>query len=518
MTSYSRSVLKGDILVVDDKPDNLRLLSTMLIEQGYKVRKAINGELALTAVHATIPDLILLDINMPKLNGYQVCQILKQSETTKDIPVIFISALDDVVDKVEAFRWGGSDYITKPFELEEVLVRVEHQLTIRRLQKQLQEQNLMLQKEIRAHKRAEDEIRFLLQTTQAISASVDFHSALEVTLRQLCETIAWNYGEAWIPNDENACLECSRGWYASDSELGEPLPVLAEFRRQSQTFTFAANDGIIGRVWSSKQPEWLADVSQERDPIFIRYQFAREAGLKACFGVPILVNNQVLAVLMFFKFTTSSLEQRVMDLVLAIASQLGSLIQRKQAEDALQQANQELQRLAIIDDLTNVANRRRFYEYLPQEWRRMAQKCSPLSLILCDVDYFKSYNDTYGHLAGDICLQKIAFAITQCTKQSGDLVARYGGEEFVIILPDTVVEEAFKIAEEIRLKIQDLKISHARSSVYQWVTVSLGVSGTVPTPELDAEALIAVTDAALYEAKEQGRNRSILKSFNCKIL
>ncbi len=139
---------KANILVVDDKPDNLRLLSALLGQLGYEVRKVINGQTALKTVQAAPPDLILLDVMMPDMNGYEVCQHLKASPLTSDIPVIFISALDEVLDKVKAFAVGGVDYITKPFSEEEVFARVENNLTIRRLQKQLKLRNAQLQKEI----------------------------------------------------------------------------------------------------------------------------------------------------------------------------------------------------------------------------------------------------------------------------------------------------------------------------------------------------------------------------------
>ena len=135
------SPCQGDILIVDDTPDNIRFLSTILLEQGYTVRKAINGRMALTAAKTISPDLILLDINMPGMSGYEVCEKLKQDDQTHAIPIIFLSALDEVEDKIRAFRTGGVDYITKPFQLEEVLVRIQNQLTIRRLQTKLQLQN-----------------------------------------------------------------------------------------------------------------------------------------------------------------------------------------------------------------------------------------------------------------------------------------------------------------------------------------------------------------------------------------
>ena len=134
----NESETKGSVLVVDDNPDNLRLLSGILTDQGYKVRPAPSGALALKSVRSTLPDLILLDIKMPEMDGYEVCRRLKAEEQTSDIPVIFISALDDVMDKVKGFGVGAVDYITKPFQHEEVLARVRTHLELRRLQTQLE--------------------------------------------------------------------------------------------------------------------------------------------------------------------------------------------------------------------------------------------------------------------------------------------------------------------------------------------------------------------------------------------
>ena len=329
-----------DILIVDDMPDNLRLLSTMLTCYGYHVRKAINGQLALQGAEISPPDLILLDINMPKMNGYQVCEKLKLSEKTKDIPVIFISALDDVMEKVKAFEVGGVDYITKPFQIEEVLARVQNQLSLRLLQSQLQlqarelhDRNSRLQEEIAERQRAEESIRFLLETTRAIGEAVDFHSALEVILHQVGETIRWDVGEAWIPDAEGTVLQSAPGWYASNAKM-------ESFRSQSEQLTFARNIGLPGRVWASKQPEWVEDISQGY-PHFLQSQIALEIGFKAGFGVPILVGDEVLAVLVFFKISSCRKDARFIDIFNAVATQLGSLIQRKQAEELLRIAQEK---------------------------------------------------------------------------------------------------------------------------------------------------------------------------------
>ena len=145
MNQEKMVVNRKDILIVDDMPGNLRVLSAMLIEKGYKVRKALDGQMAIIACQTHPPDLILLDIMMPELDGYQVCERLKQLDKVCDIPVIFLSALDNAVDKVKAFKVGGADYITKPFEIEEVLARIENQLTIKHLQNSLTAQNERLQ-------------------------------------------------------------------------------------------------------------------------------------------------------------------------------------------------------------------------------------------------------------------------------------------------------------------------------------------------------------------------------------
>ncbi len=175
----------------------------------------------------------------------------------------------------------------------------------------------------------------------------------------------------------------------------------------------------------------------------------------------------------------------------------------------LQQANQELERLVSIDGLTQVANRRHFDEYLEQQWLQLTQEQVPLSLILCDIDFFKCYNDTYGHQAGDDCLRTVAHVMSQVVKRPGDRVARYGGEEFAIILPNTTLEEATQIAQTIREAVAALQVPHSGSQRYKHLTLSLGVATTIPQAANTANSLIAEADQALYQAKAKGRNRVV---------
>ncbi|BAU11297.1 diguanylate cyclase/phosphodiesterase, putative [Leptolyngbya sp. NIES-3755] len=199
-----------------------------------------------------------------------------------------------------------------------------------------------------------------------------------------------------------------------------------------------------------------------------------------------------------------SLEQKVSDRTLALEQEIEH---RRAAELALQSANQELQRLAYLDGLTQISNRRRFDEYLDLEWHTMKRERLPLSLILCDVDYFKQYNDVYGHQMGDDCLQKVATAIAKSVRRSSDLVARYGGEEFAILLPNTPPNGALEVATLIQKAIQSLQLPHSASQVCEIVTASFGISTVIPIEEMSPEELLVDCDRALYQAKMAGRDR-----------
>ncbi|MDB9519540.1 diguanylate cyclase [Roseofilum reptotaenium CS-1145] len=481
--------LKETILVVDDEPDNLSLLNRILVKEGYRVQVASSGKEALSSIQAGSVDLVLLDVMMPDMNGYELCQHLKSIELIADVPVLFISAMDETLSKVKGFEVGAVDYISKPFEPVEVVVRIEHQLRLRKYQQKLEEQNAQLQ--------------LLLDTTEALSDAIDIESALEKVLAQICHTIHWDFGEAWMPTQGGTQLRLSRGGYSH-------IPQFEEFCHLSEAIAFTPHEGLLGRVLISKELEWIEDISQTTRTISPRMQQAKEVGLKGALAIPICWQREVLAVLIFFSRSPYSPEQRSLTLVQSVANQLASLMRRKQAEADLRHANQELTRLATLDGLTQVANRGHFDQVLSYEWSRLLHLMQPLSLILADVDYFKRYNDCYGHLAGDDCLRKVAQVMAEAVRRSRDLVARYGGEEFVILLPNTDSIGALQVAERIHEGIGERQLPHANSDVQPYVTLSLGVACMVPSIAQSPEALIATADASLYQAKTQGRDRIVL--------
>lgn len=464
MTSVSPSsssadvAAKADILVVDDQPDNIRLLSTLLLEQGYKVRKAINGEMALNAIDIRLPDLVLLDINMPQMTGYEVCAAIKANPKTQHIPVIFLSALDESLDKVKAFHVGGADYVSKPFQVEEVLARLENHLTIQRQRQQLSDQNNRLQQEIQTRQQAEE----ILYQSRALLASV-LNSSLD------------GVGAAQAVRDE--------------------LGTIADFR------CLVVNP-VAARLIGQRREELTGKLLLRRLLKRLDVQLFDDF-------VQVVESGQVLEREISHGAENEEVWFQLVSVKLGdgFAVTFRDITRQKQSERALQEANLELQRLANLDGLTQLANRRRFDEYLDLEWRRLRRDQQPLSLIVCDVDYFKAFNDRYGHQAGDDCLKKIAQALMEAVKRPADLVARYGGEELAIVLPNTSEEGAIVVAEQISEAIAHLQIPNADSAVSEYVTVSMGIASMVPSGARLHSDLFAAADLALYAAKKGGRDR-----------
>jgi diguanylate cyclase (GGDEF)-like protein len=236
---------------------------------------------------------------------------------------------------------------------------------------------------------------------------------------------------------------------------------------------------------------------------------------KASLVVPIQQENSIWGLLVVYECSQPRRWAKSdIDLLTQLTNPLVMAIQQAELYQQLEAANQKLQELASIDGLTQIPNRRSFDEVLEREWQRLERERAPLSLILCDIDFFKNYNDTYGHQSGDECLKEVAQILYQVAQRPGDLVARYGGEEFVIILPHTQAEGAVKVAEAIRQEIKSLNIPHSQSKIADCITVSSGVSTVVPHPNYSPSDLIVAADEALYKAKQQGRDCVIYQAFS----
>lgn len=474
----SETERKGNILLVDDLPENLQLLSDLLIKLGYNVRSVTSGRMALRTIQVKPPDLILLDVKMPEMDGYQVCQLLKADPETKKIPVIFISALDDVFDKVAAFEAGGADYITKPFQIAEVMARLENQLTIQR-------QQILLQEEILKQKEMEEilyQSRALL--SGVLNSSFDGIAALQAVREPRTGAI-----------EDFRCLVVN--------------PVISRLFERSR-------EDLVGKVVLKR---FLNRVNPK---LFDQLVAITETGtsIEGDFYYPLEDSS-------WYNYSAVKLGD-------GFTITIRDITARKEIEMELRNANQKLKELSNLDGLTQIANRRSFDDRLKREWQQLSRQKQTLSLILLDVDGFKAYSDCYGHLAGDDCLVKIVEVIKQCCatsleqrlsqlqdSQSQDsqaqdsqpeyLIARYGGEECIILLPNTQIEEAIALSENIQQAIRALAIPQATINPQEGsksiVTVSLGTTTIIPSLMLQPANLIAEAYRAMQKAKEQGGDR-----------
>jgi len=421
-SAASAAPRKPAILIVDDAPDNISLLRAMLLRQGYQTFVATSGERALEIAQRIQPDLVLLDVVMPGVDGLETCRRLKAQPATANIPVIFMSARGETEDIVAGFDIGAADYIPKPLRMEEVCARVRAQLR--------------LSSGNGADKEQADRLRMIVDSMDQ-----------GLLIVERCGRIQY------------ANPSCDRYLgYAAEQLVGRSL---ADLVAQQDSYA----DGCSA----------MEAIGHGTREVLIRH---RDGGLRAM-------------------DLTMTPMHAADGLFVAL---LHDITHHKQSEDALQRA-------AMLDPLTKIANRRHFDAFLEKEWQRAIRNAQPLSLVVLDVDHFKLYNDTLGHAAGDLCLQKVAQALEAHALRPTDLAARFGGEEFVLLFGETPSPAAARLAEAIRTTVEALHIPNPRSPTSPYITVSVGVATIVPTQLDQIEQLFLCADRAMYAAKEAGRNR-----------
>lgn len=251
---------KGYILLVDDQPENLRLLSTLLSERGYEPRGVINGKMAIKAAKSSQPDLILLDIMMPEMDGYEICEQLKAEPKTREIPVIFISAKDETIDKVRAFGLGAVDYIPKPFHVDEVLARIENHLSLRKLQKQLNEQNALFQQEIMTRQQTEQALQKANQELAKINAELEQFAYITshdlqaplATIASYAELLQQTY-KSNLDSQANEYIQYIVNGCLTMQNLIEDLLEYSQVGKNQKIFSLVDTKKIINTVCSNLQ-------------------------------------------------------------------------------------------------------------------------------------------------------------------------------------------------------------------------------------------------------------------------
>ncbi|MDX1570832.1 MAG: diguanylate cyclase [Xanthomonadales bacterium] len=422
---------RAEILVVDDTRTNLEIMAAILREEGYGVTLAPDGKKALELAPELEPDLILLDVMMPGIDGFETCRRLKAMESTREIPVIFVTTRTQQEHIVEGFDAGAIDYIGKPIQPAEVCARV------------------------RAHVRNQ----FLLKLIK------DYEARHRCIINEVSDALITLVPPGTIESANPAALFLFG--YSLRSMIGMPLTelMLPEYHSLCERFFAEEADRESGEETHGLAP--VEVVGQRRDGSTVPLDFSIQR----------LSLSEPLYVCLMHDLT---IHKNIIN---------------------------ELQRVSNLDRLTNIANRRRFETVFEREWLQAAKRGTSLSLVLLDIDYFKTYNDQYGHRAGDSCLQEVARAIADSVTHRSDLAARYGGEEFVLVLADTDGKGARTVAENALRRVAELEIPHAESMARDVVTVSAGVATVRPRDGGSPEGLVDAADQALYQAKSAGRNR-----------
>ncbi|MCB0932473.1 MAG: diguanylate cyclase [Mycobacterium sp.] len=440
--------MTGDIVVVDDEPGTLKLLKTLLEMDGHEVRAFTSGALALRSIGVKTPDLVMLDIRMPGLSGFDVCAQLKADSDSAGVPVIFLSAATDIEDKVRAFAVGGVDYITKPFEKGEVLARVGTHISLFRA------------------------LNEITRVTEALRTR-------EESLR-LAQRVAHVGHWEWV--------ESSEGLVWSD-EIYRILGIEPGSVRPSYQVLIDAAHPDDRPVLEAK----LEAATQGHD-FELDYRIVRTDG----FIRAVHIATQHLA--------HPSGDRRAIGTIRAVSTVdwqpvLGvvqDITERKELELRLfEQAN--------TDPLTGCANRRYFIDRAETEIARVRRYGGELSLLMLDVDRFKSINDSYGHLAGDVVLQKIGSALKSLLR-TVDSPGRLGGDEFAVLLPETNLDAAILVADRIRDTVTGTPTIGPEGPIPPF-TVSVGIASLADDSGVDA--FMHRADRALYQAKSNGRDQVV---------
>jgi diguanylate cyclase (GGDEF)-like protein/PAS domain S-box-containing protein len=458
------------ILIVDDLPDNLRVLSAALSGQGFQIRCAKSGAIALMAVETTSPDLILLDIKMPEMDGYEVCKRLKDSAATRDIPIIFLSALDDVFDKVKAFNIGGADYITKPFQVEEVLIRVKYQIELKTAQLEIRQLNEDL--ELRVEQRTEE------------LAKINEELELEIIERE----------------HTAECLRVSEE--RLESILGSIEDVVWSMHPTASHFIYfnAAVEKIYGFPPSKffEDPEfWLKVIHlDDRERIEVANRSITAKGtIREEYRI--LHPNQEVRWVSDRRYLVYDRDGKA----IRIDGIIRDITDQKRAQD-------QLVHDALHDSLTGLPNRNLFMDRVEQAVRYGKRHSQYMfAVMFIDLDRFKMVNDMHGHMIGDQFLQAIAKILGSCLRSVGDTVARLGGDEFTILIDDIQeVSEAMMIADRVLSKLLH-PINLATQTIFASASIGIVISNR---DYMNGTDLLRDADIAMYRAKALGKGRYIL--------
>lgn len=449
------------ILVVDDIPANVKLLEARLLAEYFDVMTAADGYTALAICERNQVDLILLDIMMPGIDGFEVCERLKANQKTAHIPVVMVTALDQPTDRVRGLKAGADDFLTKPVNDLQLISRVKSLLRLKTLS---------------------DELRIRAETAHTMGID-----------------------------------ELSRAGEGRADETAQVL--LVDGRANSQERIIKALKPVADVLALSDPQAALFEAAESAfDLVIVNANFDDYDPLRLCSQLRSLERTRFLPILIITEQGADDMVVRALDLGVndyiirpvdanELVARSLTQIRRKRYNDRLRASVKQTIELAVTDPLTGLYNRRYLDNHLNVLFNRSMARGRPLSVLITDIDRFKHVNDTYGHDGGDEVLREFSNRV-RSTIRGADLACRYGGEEFVVVMPDTSPEIAAAVAERLRAAIESAPFMLKHSGEALNVTASFGIASRIASV-LTPGQLMKHADLALYEAKNTGRNRVV---------
>ena len=450
------------VLLVDDNEINQMVAKQILEQIGLAVTLAAQGKDALAAVANSHFDIVLMDLLMPEMDGFEATRLIRNSFSKQDLPIIAMTASDTQSDLERSMQAGMNDRINKPFEIDNI--------------------SSTLCKWIKKESLGKPDVSDVTETSTtsnvAEEAKVTEVVAQEADVRQ----------KVLIVDD-----------------VPTNIMVLNEILQNDYRIFFS----------TSGQNALNLAIKESPDLILLDVMMPEMDGFEVCVQLKTNVATRDIPVIFVTAMGEVADEAHGLEVgaIDYITKPISPSIVKMRVKNHLEMKRQRnlLSDLSSRDGLTGIPNRRRFDEFFEQEWRRAERVGLPLSLIMMDIDFFKPFNDNYGHSAGDVCLKKVAHALLDCVKRPADLVARYGGEEFSCILPETDIIGASSVAKDLRDHIRKLQIPHDYSKVTNHVTISIGVATVIPPYPEHYTVLIEKADKQLYRAKMEGRDRIVFE-------
>ncbi len=452
---------KKKVLIVDDSPVTLASISQMLSDDYYSLVQATNGKEALDKAFSEHPDLILMDIMMPELNGFEAARILKEDSRTHNIPIIIVTALDDPENKSAGQEAGADEYLTKPVRPQELIARVNSLVTLKQYRDQL---------DIRNHSQwsfiinqDSDDALPAPQSDPPFVLLVEDNEGDAQLVRHFLKDLPLRFER--VAKGKEA-LQLAQSGGVDLMLLDILLPDMSGFEvcRQVKNMEKGRNIPVVIITCLDDMDSKVRSIELETDDFLIKPIVGRE-----------------------------------------LQARVKILLEKKRQLDNLRSHYEKAMNSAVVDWLTGLYNHGYFKKFLDLEIKKSIRQRYPISLIMMDIDNFKKYNDSYGHPIGDVILQELAQVIRNSVREV-DLVARYGGDEFAIVMPYSDGEDGLKVAQRIDEAIRTFGFSPKVPIQGANLTVSMGVAW-YPGDAVHVDELIHTADQKLYGAKTKGRNQ-----------